>query len=127
MKFKSSALPKPDEGKSFKHVKKAVLPNQALTIREILKRFTRGEPMPVGQKDPQYHDGPYDLEKEKHKDLVDKEEFIESQKEIQRNAKTNEKARLDKIAADEAEKKRLKAERLAKKRAENRGSDPGAK
>lgn len=87
--------------------KKAVVPNQSLSLQEILQRFTRGEPLEIGREGATFDDGDEDLEKVKNADLVDKAEFAERMKQTQKNWDKQEKRkadkereRLDKLALD---------------------------
>lgn len=57
-------------GQSFKNVKKCVVPNQSMSLREILTRFVRREPLPV-LNDGLYEDRFGDIEKMKNEDIVD--------------------------------------------------------
>lgn len=102
MKFKSIASPEPSKG-SVTEGKKIVVPNQAMTLQEILERFTRNEQLPIG-KDVQYHESEDDLEKVQHMDLVDREEYMDKLKETQRVYKrqeaAKEKAYKEKLAAE---------------------------
>lgn len=88
MKFKSVATPEVWPGRKVMGPK-IVVPNQAMTLHEILERFTRQEELPIG-KDVQYHESEDDLEKVSHMDLVDRAEYIESLKETQKVFKTQE-------------------------------------
>lgn len=94
MKFISTAIPKPALGASFEGVLDCTVPDQSMTLQEILDRFTRGEVLPIG-KTVQYHESEDDLEKVSHLDLVDRAEFIESQKETRRKFEKQEKAKKE--------------------------------
>lgn len=120
MKYKSIAIPEPSLGVKFTG-KKIVVPDQSLSLQEILDRFTRGEPLEIG-KDVQYHESDDDLEKVSHMDLVDKAEFIEKQKETQRaydkqekRKAAAEKKRLDELAVSKLAADKLAAEQAASK------------
>jgi len=80
------------KGTDFSKVKKQVVPNQAMTVREIMKRFMRNEPLAIA-KEKFYHDGSFDLEKVAHADMVDRDEFIEIQTRIQKRFKAQEEYR----------------------------------
>jgi len=92
MKFKSVAAPKPQGGKVYKGPK-AVVPNMALSLEEIIKRFVRGEKVPVGMGEPMYDDGPEDLEKVRNMDLVDRQEYIDKLKATQARFEKEERGR----------------------------------
>lgn len=120
MKFKSIASPTPTEGVKV-NAKKAVVPNQSMSLREILERFTRGEKLPVGQEGT-YDDGPEDLEKMGHADLVDKMEFSDKLKQTQKDYALQEKkkaakkqAELDKLAVEKLAAEKAAAEKAADK------------
>lgn len=90
MRYKTVAFPVMSKGVSFEGVKKSVVPNQALTLQEILARFTRGEAVNVAREG-NYHDGPDDLEKVANMDLVDKQEYIDNLKTTQKNYEKQER------------------------------------
>lgn len=86
MKFISIANPAPSEGVGFDPKKDLVVPDQSLSLEEILYRFTRGEQMAVGK--PTYYDSlddddeeGYDYEKISKMDITDKMQFQELLKE----------------------------------------------
>lgn len=123
MRFVSRACPVSQGGEDYTNVEKIVVPDQGLTLKEILERFTRGEALPVG-KDAQYGDDTMDvdLEKIKHLDLVDRQEFYEKLDEVkqkwQRQEKAKEKTEAEKRKAEEKaafdKKVRLAARKIAK-------------
>lgn len=102
MEFKSVAIPKRWAGITITE-KKLVVPNQAMSLHEILERFTRNEQLPIG-KETNYDDGEDDLEKMVHLDLVDRAEYVEkleeTQKMYKRQEAQREKAAKDKIAVE---------------------------
>lgn len=120
MKFKSKSIPPISSGLKTTG-KLCVVPNQSMSLEEILERFTRGEAVAVGQP-VNYHESEDDLEKIQHLDLTEKEEYVEGLKETQKRFKKQEaKKRADYEAA-------LKAEALAKIEAEEKqkkGDSPG--
>lgn len=89
-------------GKSFKGVKRCTVPNQSLSLQEIVKRFVRREPLPL-TKEGIYEDRFGDLEKLKHADIT---EQLDRAKELQDqianwNKRIKDKQeRLAKIKAD---------------------------
>lgn len=120
MKYKSFSIPDPVEGQVFTD-KKSVLPNQSLSLQEILERFTRGEPLEIGREGAQYDDGPEDLEKVSHWDLVDRAEFINKLKQTTKHYEKQEKVRLQK---EKERLDRLAVEKLASdKKAAEREAD----
>jgi len=112
MKYKSIATPPPSPGVKVGG-KKRVVPNMALSLEEILRRFTRGEPLEVG-KEGQYDDGPEDLEKMAHADLVDREEFADKLKQTQKRYADQEKKKAE---AERARLEALAVEKLAAEKA----------
>lgn len=127
MKFKSVAVPFPAKGQTgFGPI--LVQPNQAMTLQEILERFTRNESLDIGKMTAYDEMSDDDLGKLKFMDLVDQEEFIQRQKEIVRRYQDQEKRReeserkaaQEKILAEEREKVAIAARReaLASKTAE---------
>jgi len=99
------------EGKSFVGSKKYVVPMQALSLKEILRRFVRRESLPVSHEGTYDDRHEYDLEKLAHEDLIVKEEVLNEMKEKAQVLK----ARLDK---EESEKKDAMKKAAAAKRKE---------
>lgn len=92
---------------------KQVVPDQSLSLREILQRFVRHEPLDVahagvygsqGDIDPE-SDSPFniDQEKAKHWDLTEKDEFREMVMEEREKVEKVKKAGEAKKAAQKAE------------------------
>lgn len=113
MKFKSIAFPKPQGGEVYTG-RKLTVPDQSMGLKEILRRFVRNEAVAVGREGV-YVESEDDLEKVAHFDLVEKEEFIERQKEKQKRYQAQEKKkdaeRLEQIRKEEREK--IRAEVVA--------------
>lgn len=127
IKFKAIAFPLPSLGLDLSKEKKLVVPDQSMSLEEILARFTRGEALPVGN-EVQYgteNDDPLnvDLEKLANSDLVDKAEHIEKLKQVSIDYESQQKLQAEKRQADqnEAAKKResIRIKKLAKKMAED--------
>lgn len=125
MKYNSIALPAPSVGKSFVGQVSLVVPDQSMSLHEILHRFTRGEAIPVGHAvayDDQADTSDVDLEKVRHMDLVDREEYIDTLRDVQKKhaaqeaAKEKETLRIRSEAAKKAEERRVRiaARKLAK-------------
>lgn len=116
MKFKLSSCPEPSEGQDYTNEIDQVVPDQGLSLEEILTRFTRGEPLDVGFDTNQGSEDEnplnIDLEKLANSDLVDKAEFIGQLQELQKKYEDQEKAK----AAEAAAKKQKEFEELDKKR-----------
>lgn len=116
MKYKSEATPSPSVGVG-KWGPKMTVPNQSMSIQEILERFTRDEALPIGQ-DVQYHESEDDLEKIAHMDLVDREEYTDKLKEVQKAYKVQEakkaKAEKDRLLSEAKAEAKKEAEKAAK-------------
>lgn len=116
MKFKKSSIPEPSVGTDFSQEIDQVVPDQSMSLEEILTRFTRGEQLPVGMEvqEGDESDNPLnvDLEKLANSDLVDKEEFIGKLKDLQDRYNQQEKAK----AQAEAKRKQEEFEKLDQKR-----------
>lgn len=63
-------------GQDFKNVKVVTVPNQSMSLREIIQRFTRKESLPI-EKDGIYVEGLGDLEKMDKADIQEKREAYE--------------------------------------------------
>lgn len=111
MEFKSNAIPGASKGIRIKG-KSQVVPNQSLSLKEILERFTRNEPLPVGHDVSSDEDGDEDLEKLKHADLVDKFEYIDKLKAVQKEhqEKEDKKAKTAKEKAQKAYEAKIRAD-----------------
>lgn len=84
-------------------------PQQSLTIQQILDRFTRGLPVNSQQRTPSFSTNPQfddpDIEKLRHADLFEKEEFSRKFGEDIKQAKAH-KEHKDKSDAEEAHKRK---------------------
>lgn len=122
LKFRAIAFPATSVGTSFKDVKKAVIPDQSIGLEKLLKRFTRGESMPVLHQGNYGVVGNYDLEKMKFLDPVERGEIIESMKFIESKFKKQkdaeeaaQKEAAEKKALEDYDKKvRIAARKIAK-------------
>lgn len=65
------------EGQSFKGVKKHVVPNQSMTLHEIIRRFIKREALPVSHEGTYEDRYDYDLEKLANEDLTVKDEVLQ--------------------------------------------------
>lgn len=138
MKFKSVAIPSPSLGVGCDPKKrpKLVVPNQSMSLREILTRFVRQEALPVEHKgvfgsdgsiDPE-SDSEFNIDQEKAKgwDLTEKDDFAEKvrARHAEHHALEQEKAKKAKAdaevkaKADYDKRVRLEARKLAKKAGE---------
>lgn len=123
MKFKSIAVPVTYKGQTD-FPKKIVVPDQSLSLEEILLRFSRNEALPIGQ-DAGYHESEDDLEKISKMDPVDKAAFVEKQKATQKMYEKQEKKRQkdasDKLRADAL--KQLQLEQQEKPKQPEKGDN----
>lgn len=89
-------------GLSFKDCKVLTVPNDALTIRQIIARFVRNQSLPV-QKEGVYMDVGEDIEKIRKADFTEREEFLarHGEKVKSMKKKLDEKEAFDKKAAEE--------------------------
>lgn len=111
MKFKGIAVPPPSKGIRITEPDQ-VVPDQSLSLREIIQRFTRNEALPVGMKgqygsdsgiDPESEsEFNVDVEKSAHWDLTEKHEFIDRVKEVGKEFEAAEKERAQRAAEKEA-------------------------
>lgn len=119
MKFKKLSIPEPSVGTDYFDVIDQVVPDQSMSLDEILTRFVRGESLPVGfdvqegdenETRPELAD--VDLEKLANSDLVDKAEFVDKLKNLQYAYDKQEREKAEIIKAE----KQKKFEELDKKR-----------
>lgn len=132
MKYKNAAYPAPWKGLDREWVKE-VVPDQTIKLQEILRRFVRGEALPLGKPtvygsegeiDPE-SDSEFNVDQEKaaHWDLTERDEFAEKVRigTAEYEKAEAEKKRLQDVEAAEAARKadekriRLAAQKLAKK------------
>jgi len=77
----------PRKGQDFTKSKKYVVPNQSMTLKEILRRFVKKESLPA-LKEGVYIETDYDLEKLSKADLTEQHEVIEElKKKVKRKKK----------------------------------------
>lgn len=139
MKFKKGAIPHPSPGAPGGRPKQ-VVPDQSLSLKDILNRFVRKEALEVGHPSQYGSDGEIDpesdsqfnidQEKAKHWDLTEKAEFREAVM-IEREKFTKaEKAKAAQAAADKAKADKLADEKririAAKKYAKNNPGNQGS-
>lgn len=101
---------------TFVNRKSQTVPNQSMTIKDIVERFLRGLPVDVNIKQGVYHpeNNDHDYNKMSNLDTVDKAylatEMREKNEQISREIEANERAKAEeKKAKDEAELSELKA------------------
>lgn len=86
-------------GQSFVGVKRVTVPNQSLSLRDILQRFVRRESLPVLQEG-FYEDRFGDLEKIKEEDITQKHERVNELKDVVSKGRKAEKEAAEKAKAD---------------------------
>lgn len=106
----SLAMSRPETGLSFVGVKRQTVPNQSLSLREIIKRFIRREPLPLSN-DGVYEDRYTDLEKLSKADITVQHEYLRSVKSKIREFERGEEEK--KKAAATAAKEKEKADIIA--------------
>ncbi|QXP07928.1 MAG: hypothetical protein [Arizlama microvirus] len=110
MKFKSLSIPPRAKGQHTDR-EKLTVPNQSMSLHEILERFTRNETLPIGR-ECQYHESDDDIEKMSKMDLVDRHEYAEMLKQTQKSYDLQQKKKAEKAQ------KKLEEEALEKARNE---------
>lgn len=90
-------------GKSFKHCKVIVVPDQSMKLSDIIRRFIRGEALPVS-KEGFYAEGHGDLEKMSKDDLsvLHERRIALRERSIKEKAEADAKAKAEADAAYEA-------------------------
>lgn len=68
------------KGQSFKGVKITVVPNQSMTLKEIIKRFIKHESLPIIKEGTYSDKQDLDLEKFIQEDIVVRHELVEDHK-----------------------------------------------
>jgi len=88
--------------KTFEGVKRVTVPNQAMSLKEMLRRFIHREPLPV-EKQGVYIESDYDLEKLVKEDRTEQEAIIEDmKKDVARKKKRVEEAEEKALAVQKA-------------------------
>lgn len=82
-------------GQDYSNEEVLTVPNQSMSLEEILNRFIRQEPLAIG-KDVSYHESEDDLEKLQRLDPVDRQAYIKKMQAVQDQFNAQEeKRRLD--------------------------------
>lgn len=68
------------KGQSFHNVKKSVVPNQSMTLKEIIKRFIKHESLPIIKEGTYSDKQDIDLEKFVHEDITVRHDMVEEHK-----------------------------------------------
>lgn len=127
MIFKKSAIPVPSQGLVITEVDQ-VVPDQSLSLREILTRFVRDESLPVGGKgqfgnglDPEV-DSPLniDIEKAAHWDLTERDEFNQKVEEMKETFEKQERAKKKRAHDEEMARKKVEFEKAVETEVEKR-------
>lgn len=107
-------------GQDYSNVVDLTIPDQSLSLQDILERFTRNETLPVdmgGEFGDEDFDNPLnvDLEKMGRADLTEKADYYNALEQLKKRYKAQEKAEADKAEAiaKKAEEDRIRAEILA--------------
>lgn len=96
---------------SLRLEKSRTIPDQSMTIEEIVKRFVRGIPIDIVQKDPVYIDqDEHDLEGLNRMSFSEKAEFAEQMKERAQGIATEQKARKERAQAKAKEAAQAKSD-----------------
>lgn len=109
------------KGQSFKGVKVTVVPNQSMSLQQILKRFIKKESLPLS-KEGFYEDRyDYDLEKVQTEDLVVKDEIMAD---VKADVKAKEARHKQAISNEKDAMKRAQAAKRAELLEELKAQDP---
>jgi len=92
---------RPSKGQSFVGVKRCVVPNQSMTLQEILRRFVKREELPIARKG-MYEERFGDLEKLSKADITVQMEEVERIKADLDLFRLREEKRIAKRKADAA-------------------------
>lgn len=86
---------KPYQGQDFSKETVLTQPNQALSLADIISRFSRNEPLEIGF-DVSFHESDDDLEKLRRLDPVDRQAYIKKMQELQAKYQEQEAKRREK-------------------------------
>lgn len=106
------------KGQNYSKEVVLTLPNQALSLAEIIERFVRHEPLQIG-KDVSYHESEDDLEKLQRLDPVDRMAYIRKMQDIQDKFKQQEEDRRIKLEEKTRAEFLQKLEQEAREKAAN--------
>lgn len=107
------------KGQDFTKEEVLTVPNQSMSLQEIITRFIRNEPLAIG-KDVSYHESEDDLEKLLRLDPVDKQAYIRQMQKVQDDFNAQEEARRLKMQEDARKEflEKLERDAIEKGRAE---------
>lgn len=111
-------------GQDFSDEKTVTIPDQSMSLKEILRRFVRRESLPVEHKGV-YAEGFGDLEKMVNEDFVEQEERINELKKKVEDGKAKSRKEADAKAKAEAEAKARAAARETDPPKADSGADDG--
>lgn len=123
MRYKNAvAFPRPElPSKDWSQIERLTVPDQSLTLADIIDRFSRKEALPIGKQvsfnDEIEVDSPFavDLEKLAKADIIDKMEYVEQWKTVTTAyAEQDKKAKAAKDAADKKATKIADEQRIEK-------------
>lgn len=107
----------PYKGQDFSKEEILTQPNQAMSLHEIIERFTRGEAVPIGQM-VNFYESEEDLEKLDQMDIIDKRDYVERLQTVLDEYDKQQKEEREAVA--EAEREKWFREKLeAQQKAEN--------
>lgn len=109
------------KGQDFSNCELLTLPNQAMSLQEIISRFIRAEPLAIG-KDVSFFESEDDLEKLLRLDPVDKDAYIAKMRKVQSDYNTQEELRAQK--REEKALQQAREDFLKKLEAEKMGANP---
>jgi len=102
-------------GQSFKHCPVMTIPDQSMSVKEIMMRFVRREALPV-EKQGAYLTGYGDIEKVRHKDILEKFEVAQTLKD---KIAAGEKAKVVRDQKSVADKKaRIESKKASRAKVE---------
>lgn len=138
MKYKGIAIPSPSQGRGATG-KKIVVPDQSMSLKEILTRFVKHESLPVAHKGVYGSDGEIDPESEsefnidqekaKHWDLTEKQEFRDKVAEYHEEFEKSRREKAQREAEEKAKKEKAEFDKkvriAARKYAKENPGNPG--
>lgn len=111
-------------GQDFSHEEVLTVPDEDMSLQEIIERFTRGEALPQGFPT-SYYEGEDDIEKLQHLDIVDKRAYVEKMQTVLDQFDKEEQSRKELVLKQERSKFLKKEE--AKIRAKIKAEEDSAK
>lgn len=119
IKYIGKAWPTPSKGVDYSDEIVITVPDQSMSLQEILERFTRGESLPIEHEGSEGEtDLGFDLEKMRSVDLVDRQEFIDKMKDIQNRYADKERAEKNALEQKEQAEKKAALEKEIREKIE---------